>query len=300
MRLPDSRAVAKWVQFANNIRAHWAGRQSRYMAGSWGYSGAKVAKSRHLRLVDHTLLDRIFAELDELHAAPIEGRFQHLVDSLGRALGRIHTGVWFRRVPMDLSEVPGPMLFFRQSGLTESQRADFHALFISNPELRVDPLLAAVRPSLRPNRTFVYTRPEIVDDAEWYGSAYVEGFRRPVGFDHTLTAAVRTTGDLVRGVGCWHEWGARDFDERERRFLRAMLSRLGWLAHQLRDVAAAIPPLSPRERDVLELLLRGLSEKQIAGELGIGPRTVHEYVTSLYRKFGVRSIRELMAHWIRQ
>lgn len=256
-----------------------------------------MAKSQHLRLADHAILDRMFGELDELHTAPIEDRFQHLVESLGRALGHIHTGVWYRRVPTDVSEVPGPMLFFRQSGLSESQRADFHALFISNPDARTDPLLAAARRSFTSGRPFTYQRQEFVADRDWYVSPYVDGFRRPVGFDHTLTAAVRTNGDLVFGVGCWQEWGARDFDGRERQFLHAVLGRLGWLAHQLRDVATT-PTLSPRERDVMERLLRGLSEKQIAAELGIGPRTVHEYVTSLYRKCGVHSVRELLAQSI--
>jgi DNA-binding CsgD family transcriptional regulator len=57
--------------------------------------------------------------------------------------------------------------------------------------------------------------------------------------------------------------------------------------------------LSPRLQETLQCLLDGLSEKQIADSLDISRTTVHEYVTSLYRRFGVSGRAELMARWIR-
>ena len=47
--------------------------------------------------------------------------------------------------------------------------------------------------------------------------------------------------------------------------------------------------LSNREVDVLRLLARGLSEKEIAGKLCISPGTVHTHVAHIYEKLGVRS-----------
>jgi DNA-binding CsgD family transcriptional regulator len=58
--------------------------------------------------------------------------------------------------------------------------------------------------------------------------------------------------------------------------------------------------LSPRRRDVLAGLLDGLAEKQIAGRLGLSVPTVHEYVTDLYRHFGVGSRGELLALFLRR
>src|SRR5262249_13179805 len=58
--------------------------------------------------------------------------------------------------------------------------------------------------------------------------------------------------------------------------------------------------LSPRERQVLELLLAGHGEKRVAGTLGISPHTAHQYVKVLYAHFGVHSRAELLAHVLRR
>ncbi len=59
-------------------------------------------------------------------------------------------------------------------------------------------------------------------------------------------------------------------------------------------------PLSPRERQTLEHLLEGNSEKQIAARLGISRHTVHVYVKALYKRFGVYSRGELLARWVQK
>jgi DNA-binding NarL/FixJ family response regulator len=49
------------------------------------------------------------------------------------------------------------------------------------------------------------------------------------------------------------------------------------------------PALSPRESEVLLLLVEALTDKQIGEALGISPRTVTTHVTSIYNKLGVFS-----------
>ncbi|MBB6098704.1 DNA-binding NarL/FixJ family response regulator [Deinobacterium chartae] len=51
--------------------------------------------------------------------------------------------------------------------------------------------------------------------------------------------------------------------------------------------AVALPQFTPRETDVLNLLLEGLSNKQIASRLGISPDTVKDYVSSVLGKLEV-------------
>jgi DNA-binding NarL/FixJ family response regulator len=53
--------------------------------------------------------------------------------------------------------------------------------------------------------------------------------------------------------------------------------------------------LSTREQEVLQLLVDGLSEKQVAARLTLSPETVHTYVKRLYGKLQVRSRGELLA-----
>lgn len=56
--------------------------------------------------------------------------------------------------------------------------------------------------------------------------------------------------------------------------------------------------LSPRLRAVLDCLLEGRSEKEVAGQLRIAPGTVHTYVVQLYRLHRVNSRGELLAKFI--
>ena len=52
--------------------------------------------------------------------------------------------------------------------------------------------------------------------------------------------------------------------------------------------------LSAREREVLELLAKGLRTNELAEELGISPHTVRDHCKQLYRKCGCRSRAELL------
>jgi two-component system, LuxR family, response regulator FixJ len=60
------------------------------------------------------------------------------------------------------------------------------------------------------------------------------------------------------------------------------------------EAAASVAALSRRERQVMQGLLDGLSNKAIAREYGISPRTVEVYRANLMAKTGARSMSELM------
>jgi two-component system response regulator DesR len=49
------------------------------------------------------------------------------------------------------------------------------------------------------------------------------------------------------------------------------------------------PPLTPREREVLELVATGATNREIAGRLHLSPHTVKEHTSSLYRKLEARN-----------
>jgi len=75
-----------------------------------------------------------------------------------------------------------------------------------------------------------------------------------------------------------------------RRILSMMIDRL--MVHQqqpqLEPILSRIKPTySPRERQVLELIMTASSNREIAEKLGIEERTVKAYVASLMRKSGV-------------
>ena len=57
---------------------------------------------------------------------------------------------------------------------------------------------------------------------------------------------------------------------------------------------ARFNPLTPREREVVKLLLQGKSNKLIALSLGISRRTVEFHLKNVYAKFQVSSRVELI------
>jgi DNA-binding CsgD family transcriptional regulator len=56
--------------------------------------------------------------------------------------------------------------------------------------------------------------------------------------------------------------------------------------------------LTPRSRQILDRLLHGDAEKQVAARLGISPHTVHTYVKQLHKTLGVSSRGELLARFV--
>jgi two-component system response regulator FixJ len=60
------------------------------------------------------------------------------------------------------------------------------------------------------------------------------------------------------------------------------------------DIAARIAILSPRERQVMDGLLAGLSNKQIARDYDISPRTIEVYRANVMTKMQANSLSELV------
>jgi two-component system response regulator FixJ len=65
-------------------------------------------------------------------------------------------------------------------------------------------------------------------------------------------------------------------------------------ANRIGAAEAKIAKLSPRETDVLKGLIEGRSNKIIAYELDISPRTVEIYRANLMEKLEVRSLSEAL------
>jgi two-component system response regulator DctR len=96
--------------------------------------------------------------------------------------------------------------------------------------------------------------------------------------------------------------GAFDFTEKpfnDNRLVELALKALAHHAH-LQAVAAnrsateaSLKSLTPREREVLNLLIAGQLNKQIAGKLDLAIRTVEVHRAHILEKFGVRSAVEL-------
>jgi DNA-binding NarL/FixJ family response regulator len=67
-------------------------------------------------------------------------------------------------------------------------------------------------------------------------------------------------------------------------FMKPVLSRL--LNAEAEEGEAPVEALTERETQILQLLARGLANKQIAAALGISEHTVKFHVSSIYAKLG--------------
>lgn len=73
------------------------------------------------------------------------------------------------------------------------------------------------------------------------------------------------------------------------KLVRDFLSRAG-------DASALDPSLSPRENEILRLLVDGFDTKEIAEKLVVSISTVHTHRNNLMRKLGLNSRRELIQY----
>lgn len=138
---------------------------------------------------------------------------------------------------------------------------------------------------------------------EWFESLYYRTYYRGVGHEDAVWVAFPVNKDVESWFGIFRGPEQPPFTEAERDRIAYALRGLKWFHRQLmlsHGLLAAKDPLTPAERKVLHLLLTGLSEKLIAEQLERSYHTTHDWVTSIYRKFGVNSRAALMALWLGQ
>jgi DNA-binding NarL/FixJ family response regulator len=119
---------------------------------------------------------------------------------------------------------------------------------------------------------------------------------------HRLASLFPTRDGAVSFLHLHRPRGGRDFSSRERTLLEFFHGEIGPLVGRALASAAEPTPASlPRRlRQTLACMVEGDSERQVAARLGVSPATAHQYVTALYRRFGVRSRGQLLAHVVRR
>lgn len=151
--------------------------------------------------------------------------------------------------------------------------------------------------------TFRANRLRDLVSPEWFESPYYRVYYQGIGTEDAVWVASPVNGDTESWFGILRGPDQPPFTEAERDGIAYALRSLKWLHRQLllsHGLLAATTPLTPAERRVLHLLLTGLSEKLIAEQLERSYHTTHQWVTSIYRKFGVNNRAALMALWLGQ
>lgn len=143
--------------------------------------------------------------------------------------------------------------------------------------------------------------PELVSP-EWYESPYyLEGFVPRGVVDSIFVASpVNPAVEVYMGFDRRGS-GVPRFDPIAPQILRYALRGLRWFHRErLLEQGFLLARSAPTEAEqrVLRQLLTGASERKIATALGLALPTTHNHITTIYRKFGVRSRAGLMALWL--
>ena len=100
-------------------------------------------------------------------------------------------------------------------------------------------------------------------------------------------------GDVALAVEAM-KIGAADFLEKPFDDEALLASVRSAINNERGEVEGRLATLSKRERDVLDGLVAGLANKQIAFELGISPRTIEIYRANLMTKMQAASLSDLV------
>jgi DNA-binding CsgD family transcriptional regulator len=173
--------------------------------------------------------------------------------------------------------------------------------WITEPNLPEHPAL--IKFTTIPGERVVRTRRELVSDEEWEKSSFVQEQLRPDGSDDGIVSRQAVPVASIKYMICpVRGTGQKPFGERESVVMQLIQDylepRLG--RELLLSIQPNVSKLSHRLRSVLDMLLLGLSEKEITLRLSLSRGTVHDYIKKIYRHFNVTSRPELMSYFLRR
>jgi len=248
-------------------------------------------------------ITRVWNEIAEFSVASSDGALKHALGTVMRLVGATNA-FWVggrRAAPSSTLHDP---LAWSVTGMTYLVHANEVAATAEEQRRRfsqglVDPMTAAL--IARAGSTRALLRSELVGEGAWRRSSIYNDVFRPLGIGDRLVGAHTIDPHNESYIGVERDRRGRPFGTRERDLLHLFLCGAQAFHRQLLRAEPSPYHLTPREREVLKLLLRGFSERAVARELSLTTNTVHQYVVTILRKFGITNGRVgLMAYFLRE
>jgi DNA-binding NarL/FixJ family response regulator len=244
----------------------------------------------HLRSNDLRAVIELCGEVSEIPSAG--ARIEHFLHGTARLT---HTDVLgaVALTPRDDHYELGTAYML---GVDEASVKIMQEWYLENGAYRVDPFNIAIAKEGAPTMR----RRDLLSNSDWYSDPHIEGLKS-LGLDGVM-ASIRPMNHQQIALVARREWGAREYSERDRDMLDLISKCFQWMFQGLEAdgfFGAAPVEVPNRHQQILDGLLRGLTEKEITAEVMLSPRTVHKYVEQIYRHFRVHSRAQLMALWVR-
>jgi len=250
-----------------------------------------MRRSETVGITEVQAMLRLVAETAELWYDPIVQR-RYTLESLCKLLpAKVGICFTFGDVLMGGDGACGPLV---QVGMEESQERVVKTYLQSGEP--ADPALPKLAEITAP--VVVARRSELVNDKLWYASPYYRELREPLALDDTIYAKITVPGKVI-SLALLRAIGDEPFTERQSQLVDLCLSQMSWpFQPEDKSVDPRLASLQPRLRKVMQHLLDGDGEKQVAAKLGLSRHTVHEYVKMIYQQLGVSSRSELLSQWV--
>jgi DNA-binding CsgD family transcriptional regulator len=253
-----------------------------------------MAADQMVRWTQVRLLLRLMREAEELLAAGSDPTL-HVIDGLGGIVGADASATADATDfhPTGKTEV-GTII---STGLTQNEVFNIFSTY-KLEGAAADPVVPKMATRHGAKQVITCTRWEYITRNEWDRSLVAEGLRP---FRESLYST-RLTGDDQTCNGVMLLRRNKPFDDEAKNLVRLFHLECYRRLDQQRNTVAAratMESLPRRQREALECLLRGDSEKSAAAKMGVSPHTLHNYVKALYAAFGVSSRSELLALCLR-
>ncbi|MDF1737760.1 MAG: LuxR C-terminal-related transcriptional regulator [Verrucomicrobiales bacterium] len=139
-----------------------------------------------------------------------------------------------------------------------------------------------------------------IDPLNFFDESAVYDLWKKANIGPVILSARPTSDGQVSMIGLYRNFDRPLFNEQDSRIAHIVLSEIPSLHEAISpaELNGEVTGLSPRLRQVLNLLLQGSSRKEIAAALSLSIHTVGDYVAELYRRFDVHSQTELVRRFL--
>jgi DNA-binding CsgD family transcriptional regulator len=244
--------------------------------------------------------------IDALNAASeveggVEARIDSLLHSLHRMLGRDGRSAFWLLDQLDRRPLPriiARYVVHPEWDPTPPQDLDVLQRTIDDAAPMMDVMVPQILNSVRTPFTLIVSK---FDQGEWFRDVLLPRFLKPLGYADGIVSMWAASASKAVLLGHMRRASDPPFTDKDVRIMSLMLRAAAPMIDRevfQRAGAFDTPKLSPRQHEVLLMLLAGESEKEIAANLHRSVHTVHTFIRQIYKLFDVSSRGELMARFI--